>query len=97
MDGCDRSVILKDRRAWEGISHAKTPKIVAYLGPLKMANFMPSPRPTPASPPRPRRVAHDLQYNGGDHRDLKELGVTHTHTHTSRVGPTSQPNIQCVS
>ena len=63
VDGCDPKghpvlffVVLKDRRAWEGISHAKPRKIVAYLGPLKTANFMPSPRPPRIPTPRPPRV-----------------------------------------
>ena len=40
VDGCNPvghpvlfCVVLKDRRAREGIHHAKPPKIVAYLGP----------------------------------------------------------------
>ena len=59
VDGCDPkgrpvlfSVVLKDRRAWEGISHAKHPKIVAHLCPLKTANTLTVPPPPPCPPPR---------------------------------------------
>ena len=58
LDGCDPKghlvlfcVALKDRRAWEGISHAKTPKNRSYLCPLKTADFMPPPRPPRVPPP----------------------------------------------
>ena len=49
-------VVLKDRRAWEGIRYGKAPKTVAYLCLLKKANFEPSPRPPCVPPPRPCHV-----------------------------------------
>ena len=45
-------VVLKDRRAWEGMRYGKTPKTVAYLCLLKTAKFIPFPRiPLASGPP----------------------------------------------
>ena len=67
-DGCDPNghpvlfcVVLKDRRARDGKSHAKIPTIVAYLCPLKTANFIPSLRPPRVPPPRPPHVQGTLK------------------------------------
>ena len=72
-------VVLKDGRAWEGMSFAKPPKMVTYLCLLKTANFMSSPLP-PASLPRappPTRVQDTpTKYVAGSHT-LVPAGVPH--------------------